>query len=67
MWLLSLILLGLIIYFIWYSQRGYFGRGRGEKEREDPLDILKIRYAKGEITKEQFEDMKKDLEAERGH
>ena len=27
-----------------------------------PLDILKRRYAKGELTKEQFQDMKKDIE-----
>ncbi len=25
------------------------------------LDVLKVRYARGEITKEQFEEMKRDL------
>lgn len=35
----------------------------GEKELDEtPLDILKKRYAKGEITKEQFDEMKKNIE-----
>ena len=34
-----------------------------EKEKtKTPIDVLKMRYAKGEITKKEFEDMKKDIE-----
>ena len=38
------------------------GPGRPTNGTEDALDILKKRYARGEITKEQFEQMKKDIE-----
>jgi putative membrane protein len=31
-------------------------------KKELPIDILKKRYAKGEITKEEFEEAKKTLE-----
>lgn len=32
------------------------------RQKNNPIDILKGRYAKGEITKDQFEAMKKDLQ-----
>ncbi|MBI3894635.1 MAG: SHOCT domain-containing protein [Acidobacteria bacterium] len=31
------------------------------QESETPLDILKSRYAKGEITKEQYEQMRQEI------
>jgi hypothetical protein len=41
----------------------YMNKKKFEKSVEfSPLEMLKMRYAKGEITKKEFEDMKKDLE-----
>jgi putative membrane protein len=33
----------------------------GARRLDNPLDILRRRYAAGELTKEQFEAMKKDI------
>jgi hypothetical protein len=33
-------------------------------EEDEALKVLRMRYAKGEITREEFEQMKKDLEEE---
>lgn len=34
----------------------------GDAEQETPMEILKKRYARGEINREEFEVMKKDLQ-----
>ena len=38
------------------------GVGGGSPSHSAPLDVLKRRYAAGEITREQYELMRKDLE-----
>ena len=55
---LLLILLVVLIYLALRNSRGRTVQGTSP---ETPLDILKARYAKGEINKEQFEAMKQDL------
>jgi putative membrane protein len=60
-WLISIIALFLIIWvIIRFSVSGPYRR-QSPAPNEAPLDILKRRYAKGEINKEQFDRMKKDL------
>ena len=69
-WIFMVVFWGLVIWAIVSLMRGNFGNGHGcghdhddgsrEKDKS-PLDILKKRYARGEITNAQFEKMKKDL------
>lgn len=55
-WILVIVgIVFLIKYLIVHSS------GQQKSSGENPLDILKRRYAKGEISKEEFEKMKKDL------
>jgi putative membrane protein len=59
MWLIFAILTGVVIYFIMQSSKSKDSAGPAQ---DTPLDILKKRYAKGEINKEEFDRIKKDLE-----
>ncbi len=56
MWLIGILIIGLVIYLI-------IGGGTSAGKREDEaLRILKNRLAKGEITKEEYEELKRKLE-----
>jgi putative membrane protein len=59
--LFLILVIGAIVWLVQTLARGARQPGTGTPSSESPLDILKRRYAKGEITKEQFEEMKRDL------
>jgi putative membrane protein len=52
----GLFILGLIFLVRWLG-----GMAKTTKPEESALDILKKRYARGEIDKEEFEQKRKDL------
>lgn len=62
-WVFMILFWGLVIWGIVSLVRGDFGNDnhRNRSTEKSPLDILKERYAKGEINKEEFEEKKKDL------
>lgn len=68
MWLIPLFFFVVFIFFM----RGMFGRsspgcgshGGNAKHQESVREILDKRFAKGEITKHEYEEMKRTLESE---
>ena len=57
------LVIGGAIWLIVTLARGSQSTPGAPTAGQAPLDILKARYAKGEITKEQFEEIKRDLGA----
>ena len=68
------IIVMVVFMFMMMSRRGGFGSRRDDygrsrrdhyteaRQSETPLSILKSRYAKGEISKEEYEEMKSELQ-----
>ena len=66
-WILLVILVVILIYALagrptpGTSEPSGRSHGKAEQDVETALDILKKRYARGEISREDFEQMKRDL------
>ena len=57
-----MIIIGFTLLIGGFATKPKIKVGITEKSKEDEiLNALKLRYAKGDITKEQFEQMKKEL------
>jgi len=55
------IIVGIALLVKWLAATS--GKGEGTCAKENPVEILKRRYAAGEIGKEEFEEKKRDLQA----
>lgn len=66
MWIPLLVLLAFFTMFLGRRSRGNgsASEGYGMKHgTQDPIDILKQRYARGEIGKDQYDEMKQKIQA----
>ncbi len=62
-WIVMLVFWGLVIAGIVLLVRALTNRHvAGRPESDSALEVLRRRYAAGEITKEQFEEMKRMLD-----
>ncbi len=51
------VVVGIVALIKWL-----FSQSPGKRSSQSALEILRKRYARGEITKEEFENMKKDID-----
>jgi putative membrane protein len=61
-----LVVIGIVVAIVWLARQNAGSPMNkttysSHTSQNDALDILKRRYASGEITKDQYEEMKKDI------
>lgn len=59
MWIFWIVVLLVLLFIIRLVIKG--ATGQPDTRLETPLEILKKRYARGEINKEEYESIKNDL------
>ena len=59
----TLIIVGAIVWLAFYLIRTLSSNSRLQSGHRDPVDIARERYAKGEITKAELAEIKKELKA----
>lgn len=57
-WIVIVVIISWLIFSVSNRSKGTAGESQ---PKDTPLDILKKRYAKGEIDKNEFEEKKRDL------
>lgn len=60
-WIFMIIFWVLVILGVVYIVQTAIKSEKESEKKETPFDILKKRYAKGEISKEEYERMKEEL------
>jgi putative membrane protein len=60
-----LLVIGLVVLIVWAVSRSTHGVSSASADRVDALEILRVRFARGEITEAEFVQAKKALGYER--
>jgi putative membrane protein len=55
-----LLIIALVLYVLGWRPR-WLSFQAHQGQNKSPMDILKERYARGEITREQYDEIRKDL------
>lgn len=53
-------IVGIILLIVWAVRRSSYHMGN-EPQKSSSMEVLKERYAKGDITKDEYEKIKKDI------